>query len=326
MSTIKAGRHLIDIVKISYASNTPCLITGPHGVGKSVMLQQAASELGIGFQTVNLALCENVDLQGVPSIKDNTTIYNPPAFLPSSGCGILSLEEINRADRSVLSCALLLLSMRQLGSYSLPPGWLPVASANPSDGYDVNEMDPALLSRFLRVTVEADVREWLLFAEKNDIHPSVYRFVRNTPNIFDTSDSSPRSWSYVSNVLRAYEKDGGGNEGLLTTSVCGLVGDAIGVAFVQSHLNAEEPLSVDAILHDFDRHKSTVEEWAKTKRTDLMNATAHALLVGIQNTDLCAEIAKTESMQANLAVFISTLPGDISKKVRAAAKKAGVLS
>jgi MoxR-like ATPase len=131
---VKAGRPLIDTIKLAYTSNTPCLLTGSHGIGKSVILEEAAREMGIEFMTLNLSLLENVDLQGIPTVKDGVTVYNPPVILPRSGRGLLSLEEINRADRSVLSCALLLLSLRRLNSFELPSGWLPVASMNPMDG------------------------------------------------------------------------------------------------------------------------------------------------------------------------------------------------
>jgi len=323
---VKAGRPLIDIIKLCYASNTPCLVTGSAGVGKSAMLEEASREMNVEFMTLNLSLLENVDLQGIPTVKDNTTIYNPPVILPRSGRGLLSLEEINRADRSVLSCALLLLSLRKLNSYTLPPGWLPVASMNPSsDMYDVNELDNAMTTRFLKVSVEGDVKHWLKWAEKNSIHQSVCRFVRNTPNIFDSSDSTPRGWSYVSNVLRAYEQGGAVDEGLLTTGVSGLVGDALGVAFVQAHLNGEEPIPADALLRDYQRHQSTIEEWKKGKRTDLLNATAHALLVMMQNSDVCTEIEKSTVMKDSLMSFLNSLPADIAKKVRLAAKKAGAL-
>jgi hypothetical protein len=186
-------------------------------------------------------------------------------------------------------------------------------------------LDPALTSRFLKVTVEGDVKHWLAWAEKNDIHPSVCRFVRNTPNIFDASDSTPRGWCYVSNVLRSYEQGGSNNEGLLTTGVSGLVGDALGVAFVQAHLTGEEPIPADTLLRDYQRHKSTIEDWSRNKRTDLLNATAHALLLMMQNSDTCSEIEKSKVMQDSLTTFLKCIPADIAKKVRQSAKQTGVL-
>jgi hypothetical protein len=186
-------------------------------------------------------------------------------------------------------------------------------------------MDSALLSRFIRVTLEPDVRDWLAWAEKNGVHPSVCRFVRATPNIFDSSDSNPRGWDYASNFLRAYEQSGSSDDGLLTTGICGLVGDALGVAFTQFHLNGEEPLSADNVLRDYDRYRRTVQEWANAKKTDMLNASAHNVLVAIQNVDLSVEIINSQVMQTTLGEFVADLPADIGKRVKQAAKKAGVL-
>ena len=49
MMTINAGRPLIDLVKLCYAANLPLMVEGRHGVGKSVLLAQAAADLGIDY-------------------------------------------------------------------------------------------------------------------------------------------------------------------------------------------------------------------------------------------------------------------------------------
>ena len=49
MMTINAGRPLIDLVKLCYAANLPLMIEGRHGVGKSVLLEQAAKELELSY-------------------------------------------------------------------------------------------------------------------------------------------------------------------------------------------------------------------------------------------------------------------------------------
>jgi len=219
-----------------------------------------------------------------------------------------------------------LLTARTLNDYKLPDGYMCVAAINPSnDGYDTQELDPALLSRFIRITVEADAKEWLKWAESHGVHPAVTRFIRSTPDIFATPESNPRAWAWASDVLHAYERDGGGNDGLLNLAVSGLVGDALGTAMVQSHLNGEEPISADAILRDYDRHRRNVQEWTKAKKTDLIAASGHNLQVALQCVDLVAEIAKTEAMQQALGDFCSDIPADIGKRVRQAAKKAGAL-
>ena len=61
MTKIKAGKPLIDLVKFCYTANLPLLLAGRHGVGKSVLLEQAARELGIGYICRDLSLMEPPD-------------------------------------------------------------------------------------------------------------------------------------------------------------------------------------------------------------------------------------------------------------------------
>jgi len=61
-----------------------------------------------------------------------------------------------------------------LNDYRLPQGWLPAAAINPADAdYDVFDLDPALLSRFVRVALVAGQAEWLDgLATTESIQPS----------------------------------------------------------------------------------------------------------------------------------------------------------
>jgi MoxR-like ATPase len=45
--SLPVGPQVIELIKRAYASGTPLLLEGPHGVGKSELVTQAASELGI---------------------------------------------------------------------------------------------------------------------------------------------------------------------------------------------------------------------------------------------------------------------------------------
>src|SRR5262249_34400983 len=96
MKTIKAGRQLLDFIRLCYAAKRPPLLIGRHGVGKSQILEQAASQMGIDFVCRDLSLMEPPDLVGMPRLDGNVTRYLPPAFLPTKGKGLLVFEELNR--------------------------------------------------------------------------------------------------------------------------------------------------------------------------------------------------------------------------------------
>ena len=135
------------------------------GVGKSSLFEDAAKRLGIGLIVRDLSLMEPVDLIGIPKVgPDGRTIYAPPAFLPTEGEGLFVLEELNRAPRYVQVPALQLLTARRLNDFVFPAKWLPCAAINDGDEYQVDLLDPALLSRFLKARIEPDVVEWIAWA------------------------------------------------------------------------------------------------------------------------------------------------------------------
>jgi hypothetical protein len=95
---------------------------------------------------------------------------------------------------------------------------------------------------------------------------------------------------------------------------------------VQTYLCDEQPFEADAVLKkDYAKIRPTVKSWGQMKRTDLLKATSHAVQVALQNTDLCAEIAGSRTMQKALEDFITDLPGDMGKAVKRLAKDNGAL-
>ena len=321
---IKAGSEVIDLLALAHASDQPVLIEGPHGVGKSQLIEQAADRLGVGFIVRDLSLMEPPDLIGLPTQKNGRTVYAPPAFLPTKGRGFLVFEELNRSEKYMMSPCLQLLTARSLNDYRLPAGWLPVAAVNPAgEAYDVHELDPALLSRFIRVQLRADVKAWLTWAERNGVHESVRQFVAAVADVFESSN--PRSWTYVSNLIVAYEANGAGNRQALMAAVAGLVGETHATAFLKMYRAGDVAITVDAVLRKYRSVKASVTGWTKARRTDLLQGIAHSVMVELQQSDLCSEIRGSMSMTRNLAEFIADLPADIGRKVHMAAKNGGAI-
>ncbi len=88
----------------------------------------------------------------------------------------------NSTDASAIcgSPALQLLTARTLNEYRLPDGWQMVAAVNPAAGeYQTDDLDPALLSRFVRVEVVPDRDEWLSWARKAGIYTSIFTYANH---------------------------------------------------------------------------------------------------------------------------------------------------
>lgn len=317
---------MIDVIKLAYAAGKPILLEGRHGVGKSQLIEQAADELGVSCITRDLSLMEPTDLIGLPVQDGGRTRYSPPSFLPDSGRGLLVFEELNRSEKYMMAPCLQLLTARTLNDYSLPKGWVTVAAINPaSDGYDTSQLDAALLSRFIRIEIVPCVKSWLSWGSDAGIHPSVLKFVSQTPDIFAAAESNPRSWAYVSDVLKAYQAVGVADENLLVVSLAGIIGDSLATAFVQASLREEEAIPADAILNEYEKARTTIRQWVKDKRMDLLNSTCHGVMVALQNVDTASNIASGATMGRNLGLFCDDIPADMGRKLRKAAKQTGAM-
>jgi hypothetical protein len=287
-------------------------------VGKSELLERGALELGIGFVGRDLSLMEPPDLVGLPRHHGRVTRYSPPSFLPTAGAGLLAFEELNRCQSYMRAPALQLLTARTLNDYKLPAGWLPVAAINPpEESYEVEDLDPALLSRFVRVRVRPDPREWLAWARwAGGVHPAVVAYVESDPAIFEQSESNPRAWTYVSGLLRAAEAAGPQSRRPLLTAVAGLVGPAHAAAFFKALEGGDRPLTTDEVL-DYRRHRRKVRAWLDAGRLDLVGASLRAVLVRLQAARNYELVRGNLASWAGLGTFLADLPGDLRETAEA---------
>jgi MoxR-like ATPase len=319
METIKAGRPVIEFVKLCYRANRSPLLEGRHGLGKTELLEQAAAEMGIDLIVRDLSLMEPPDLVGIPRINGKTTKYLPPDFLPTGGKGILCFEELNRAEKYMRAPCLQLLTARTLNDYRLPAGWLPAAVINPAEGelvYEVFDLDPALLSRFVRAALVPDQAEWLEWARRNRIHAAVRDYVAQDPSVFEHEQSNPRAWKYVSDVVTAHEAMTSDTPSL-RAAVVGLVGDKRGAAFLRTLTHGDRPLEVDDLLADYVEHyQAMVRGWIKAGKLDLLKTTLLCLKKYLQPKRDFDAVKAARKKWANLAKFLYDLPGDMVEDMK----------
>jgi hypothetical protein len=207
--------------------------------------------------------------------------------------------------------SLQLLTTRTLNDYVLPAGWLPVAAINPGDaGYEVDELDAALLSRFVQVLVEPDREEWLIWArDGGGIHPGVIAYVASDPAIFDGPEGSPRSWASVSGLLHAAAEMKPARETLLE-AVGGVVGPARAVAFLRYLDQGERPLTSGEVLA-YTLHRERLRTWTASGRLDLVQASLLAAEKLLQARRTYEEVRGNRTAWKNLGLFLVDLPGDL---------------
>jgi len=188
----------------------PLHIWGACGVGKSQIVAQVASDLDYDFLDVRAVQLDPVDLRGLPRIAEDQTEWVPPKFLPTSGKGILFLDELTSAPQMTQAGCYQLVLDRKLGEYMLPDGWVVIAAGNPASERGVHfAMPRPLRNRFVHLDLEPDLDDWCRWAVKAQVRPEIIAFLRFKPELLHTADTTsdantwptPRSWEMASQVL-----------------------------------------------------------------------------------------------------------------------------
>jgi hypothetical protein len=229
----------------AFKKQRPVFIWGPPGIGKSDTVHQLGDEMDNAYVIdVRLSLWEPTDIKGIPyfNANDNTMSWAPPVELPTQEFAskynhiILFLDEMNSAPPSVQAAAYQLILNRRVGTYHLPDNVIVVAAGNREADKGVTYRMPApLANRFVHLELRVDFDDWFQWAVANKIHKDVVGYISFAkqdlydfdPKTASRSFATPRSWSFVSELL---EDDIG--ENTLSDLVSGAVGEGTGVKFM----------------------------------------------------------------------------------------------
>ncbi len=195
------------------------MFVGPPGIGKSEVVQQWCKMNGYQMIDFRGALVEAPDLIGFPFVTvvggRQVTSHVTPDFWPTEGKGVLFIDEINRANTSVLNAFMQLLTDRKLHKYTLPKEWLIVSAINPEDSgnNDVTTMDDAFKSRFTMFNIDFDKNSFVDYMKKCEWDKSLVQFVDSglwkyvRPEDIGKKPGdkylASRDLSYLNNILKA---------------------------------------------------------------------------------------------------------------------------
>ncbi len=190
-------------------------IVGHPGIGKSAIVREAAERKNYLFIDTRLAFKENIDLGGypVPDHDNKRMIYFRPRFIPPEEVpegyeGILwFLDEANRAHPTVIQTLFQIITEHTCGEHALPEKTFIVLAGNLGEGDNttITDFDDSALDGRLSVLQLKPVpKEWLTWAERSNIHPSVIKYITLFPDsLWDEKNinPNPRGWHQVSEAI-----------------------------------------------------------------------------------------------------------------------------
>ena len=241
ITSVQARRSLLKAFK----HQRPLFLWGPPGIGKSELVADITQELGGYMIDLRLGQMEPTDIRGIPFYnKDSGKMdWAEPVDLPSEELAsqypvvVLFLDEMNSAAPSVQSAAYQLILNRRVGKYVLPDNVVMVAAGNrESDKGVTYRMPTPLANRFIHQEMKVDFSSWQEWAVNHKIHKDVVGYIgfaKNDLYDFDAKSASrafatPRSWSFVSQILDDTDSD----DDTTMNLIAGTVGEGLAVKFM----------------------------------------------------------------------------------------------
>ncbi len=232
------SKEISSSVTAMIKAQIPTFIWGPPGIGKSSIVKQIANANDLAFIDLRLALMDPTDLKGIPFYdkEAHQALWAPPSFLPRDGKGILFLDELNSAPPAVQASAYQLILDRKVGEYTLPEGWAIVAAGNrEGDRGVVYRMPSPLANRFVHLEMDVNVEDWRDWAYESGVDERVIAYIGyKSDDLFsfdptqnEKSFATPRSWEFVSSLLKSKMDDK-----LLLETIGGAVGKERAVRFL----------------------------------------------------------------------------------------------
>ncbi len=225
----EAGGYAIPIER-----QRPVFLMGPPGIGKTAIMEQIASEMGVGLLSYSMTHHTRQSALGLPFIVHkkyggeefdvseytmSEIIASVYELMESTGIkeGILFLDEINCVSETLAPVMLQFLQYKIFGRHRVPDGWIVVTAGNPPEyNSSVREFDIATWDRLKRIDVEPDLDVWKEYAYKTGIHPAVITYLEIRRDDFYSVENTAsgktfvtaRGWEDLSRMISVYEKNG----------------------------------------------------------------------------------------------------------------------
>jgi len=346
-------KSIYPLLRACQDTKVSIILSSPHGIGKSTLFKQFANEHDMFFVHLFAPQFESAgDVIGLPfkEVIEGTDRHIMRFTMPDwlhrmweahkqgKKC-VLLVDEFNRANEDIRQMGLAWFLDHVINSHEFPPQTLVATAINPDDkgNYSVNFLDPAQMSRFLKIELSPDPESWLEWARENDVHKSVIGFISSNPHqlhhqVEDQDvNSDPRSWEMLSKVLLELESQNGGekvNEFLVTQASVGKIGRSVGYLFkdfYKSHVTIDSKAISDfvkksGIKKTFEEKKylAMEEKAIASKDYTALNKEKEKLFVELKKvSESLSDLYDKKEVQAlKLSVLAQEFVERASKKVK----------
>lgn len=289
---------------------------GPAGIGKSQAIYQLAAYLkkhtgkSVSVTDVRLLLFSPVDLRGIPVADEKREFSNwlMPKIFDMNGddshINLLFLDELSAAPQSVQAAAYQICLDRKIGEHRLPENCIVMAAGNRTTDQSVSyKMPKALCNRLMHFEIRPNFSAWRKWAVEHGIDSRVIGYLAfdNSklcvePESADLAYPTPRSWAFVSNLIRTLPGDLSSYHPLISA----LVGTDTALEFQTWVQNCQSLPRAEEVL------AGTCRKYPET--FDALHAFTASLVTAVRN---CRESISVQELE-NLCSYASRFPSDIA--------------
>jgi len=309
--------NITKAIDIAYKSNDNVHMVGPHGIGKSEIVNQWAKENGFHCEVLQLPILEVSDLVGMPDIEvtkyGKVTTWAAPEWVQrvkeanaNGKPAVIFLDELGRASIDIRQASLQMVLEKRVNEHKFDDVVFVVAD-NPADQYDSTEFDMALEDRFMSFEVEADIDGWLSYARKNDVMDVIIDYLAEfpeklhfTPETEGEKGSSPRAWKKLSDALKE-NKD----ESFVYSLILSKVGLTVGANFFHYFNNYVDTVKVEDIIEAIGDTPINTEKEQRAAAKKLRKLTKKIEVVSAQ--ELAEKMRHEKTDPKVVTVFLGSL-------------------
>lgn len=305
--------QLENIYMVACDTSVSVIVEGDHGIGKSESVYSFAHKNDFHVEPLFLSHQEVADLIGIPTMERDSsnhalTTWSKPIWLhrmeEAAKAGkrcILFLDELNRAQTEVRQAALQLVLDKQIHEHRLPKTLVNgvafdtfvVAAVNPADGfYQVDELDPALLDRFLHFKLQVNADSWLEWAVENNIHKTIISYISNSKDKLYVKDENapifptPRSWAKLSELLKSFENKNINNPSLMYNLISGKIGYTVGAQFLTYYKENSVIVTVQDVVKLCEKEYNKIAKVSGEKTLATVDAVASKVMKLIEDLEI----------------------------------------